>query len=281
MKSAPFEYQRPDTLGDAIEMLSDDNSFTKILAGGQTLGPMMNLRLVQVDRLVDISQMPVLKETSENHSELVVGGAVRHADIEDGRVPDVTKGMMARVASSIAYRAVRNRGTLGGSLAHSEPAADWPNLMMALEAKVTITGPDGDRLEPFADFHLGALSTNLAENEILKSVHIPAFSNSATWGYYKDCRKVGEFAHSISAVVLDQKKDVSRVTIGGPDVTPRRLANCETFLSKLENWTPSTPDGLLEAFQEDILQGAISLDDFGVSLHGYSLQTAAQEALQK
>ena len=116
MKAAAFAYQRPADLYAALALLADAGGTTKIIAGGQSLGPMLNLRLVEPDLIVDISGLSELKQAERRGDELVIGACITHGDIEDGRIPDVTRGAMQRVAGAIAYRAVRNRGTIGGSL---------------------------------------------------------------------------------------------------------------------------------------------------------------------
>ena len=119
MKPAPFAYERPRDLNAALSMLAASNGSAKIIAGGQSLGPMLNLRLVQPELIVDISGLAELKRAEVSGGELVLGALVTHADIEDGRTADVTRGAMRAVAANIAYRAVRNRGTIGGSLSHA------------------------------------------------------------------------------------------------------------------------------------------------------------------
>src|ERR1700744_2175994 len=135
------------------------NSASTIMAGGQTLGPMLNLRLVQPELIIDITALAELKQADSNGDELVIGACITHSDIEDGRIPDVTRGAMQRVASNIAYRAVRNRGTVGGSLSHADPAADWVSALPALGAKIRLRNPKGHRALPIEDFMTGALES--------------------------------------------------------------------------------------------------------------------------
>ncbi len=123
--------------------MAKTDGMTKIIAGGQSLGPMLNLRLVEPDLIIDISGLSELKQAERSGDELVIGACVTHGDIEDGRIPDVTRGAMQRVAGAIAYRAVRNRGTIGGSLSHADPAADWVSALSALGAKVTLRSACG------------------------------------------------------------------------------------------------------------------------------------------
>ncbi|MBV9459414.1 MAG: FAD binding domain-containing protein, partial [Bradyrhizobium sp.] len=143
MKAAAFAYQRPSDLMAALALMAEAKETTKIIAGGQSLVPMLNLRLVQPELIVDIAGLAELKQAEQRGDELVIGACVTHGDIEDGRIPDVTRGAMQRVASAIAYRAVRNRGTIGGSLSHADPAADWVSALPALGAKVRLRSVNG------------------------------------------------------------------------------------------------------------------------------------------
>src|SRR3981189_147876 len=138
MKAAAFAYERPADLNAALALMADADGMTKIIAGGQSLGPMLNLRLVEPDLIVDITGLSELKHAGRSGDELVIGACVTHGDIEHGRIPDVTRGAMQRVAGDIAYRAVRNRGTIGGSLSHADPAADWVSRLSARGAKFTL-----------------------------------------------------------------------------------------------------------------------------------------------
>jgi carbon-monoxide dehydrogenase medium subunit len=221
MKPARFSMERPRDLDAALSMIADAEGTTKIIAGGQSLGPMLNLRLVEPDRLVDISGVPELRRIGRPDGSLVIGACVTHADIEDGRVPDVANGMMARVAAGIAYRAVRNRGTIGGSLAHADPAADWVSALSVLGAEVEIASrARNSRRIALGAFVLGALDVALAVDELVTAVRVPALSPSARWGYFKHCRKVGEFADAIGAVVIDPEEGRGRAVIGAVEAPP-------------------------------------------------------------
>jgi carbon-monoxide dehydrogenase medium subunit len=221
MKPARFAMERPRDLAAALAMIADADGMTKIIAGGQSLGPMLNLRLVEPDRVVDISGVPELRRIEREDGALVIGACVTHADIEDGRVPDVANGMMARVAAGIAYRAVRNRGTIGGSLAHADPAADWISALSALGAEVEIASrARNSRRIAIGEFVMGALDVALAADELLTAVRVPALPPSARWGYVKHCRKVGEFAEAIGAVVIDPETGRGRAVIGAVEAAP-------------------------------------------------------------
>ena len=220
MKAAAFAYQRPADLNAALALMANTDGMTKIIAGGQSLGPMLNLRLVEPDLIVDISGLSELKQAERRGDELVIGACITHGDIEDGRIPDVTRGAMQRVAGAIAYRAVRNRGTIGGSLSHADPAADWISALAALGAKVTLRSLTGARDLAIADFVTGALESALQPGEIVEAVRVPAMTPSAKWGYVKACRKTGEFAHAIAAVLIDPESASARAVIGAVEAPP-------------------------------------------------------------
>jgi carbon-monoxide dehydrogenase medium subunit len=221
MKPARFSMDRPCDLAAALAMIAGADGTTKIMAGGQSLGPMLNLRLIEPDRIVDISGVPELRRVERVDGSLVIGACVTHADIEDGRAPDVASGMMARVAAGIAYRAVRNRGTIGGSLAYADPAADWVSALSALDAEVEIASrAQRSRRVALGEFVLGALDVALAPDELVTAVRVPALPPSARWGYVKHCRKVGEFAEAIAAVVIDPEGGCGRAVIGAVEAAP-------------------------------------------------------------
>ena len=217
MKPVDFAYERPGTIADAVALLSGHDN-AKVMAGGQTLGPMLNLRLAQPDLVVDIRRISELARVEESADALVLGTCVTHAAIEDGRVPDPARGMLASVAHRIAYRAVRTRGTIGGSLAHADPAADWVSCLTALDATVLVSGPAGRRELSLAAFVRGVMETELTTQEIVDGVRIAKLSASARWGYHKICRKTGEFAEAIGAVVID--RDVARIVAGATSGRP-------------------------------------------------------------
>ncbi|MBR1142540.1 xanthine dehydrogenase family protein subunit M [Bradyrhizobium sp. AUGA SZCCT0431] len=225
MKPAPFGYERPRDLQATLALLGGAEASTKIIAGGQSLGPMLNLRLVEPRMIVDISGLDELKQVERRGDELVLGACVTHADIEDGRVPDVTRGAMQGVAGNIAYRAVRNRGTVGGSLSHADPAADWVSALSALGAKLTLRSLAGVRTVTMEEFIVGALESALRVGEIVETIHVPARPASAHWGYVKSCRKTGEFAHAIGAILIDPSVATARVVIGAIDAAPIVITN--------------------------------------------------------
>jgi carbon-monoxide dehydrogenase medium subunit len=191
---------------------------------------MLNMRLVQPDLLVDITGIEELRQVKEEADGVVIGACITHSDIEDGRVPDVTGGALPKVAHGIAYRAVRNRGTIGGSLTHADPSADWVSILAALGASVTLRGPRGARTISVEDYMLGALEADLRHGELLVSVKAPRLGRSARWGYHKICRKTGEFAYAIGAFVVDPERGLCRAVIGATESRPIVIADARRII---------------------------------------------------
>jgi len=228
MKSHAFDYARPKDVAEALKFLAQGG---KAAAGTQSLGPMLNLRLVQPTLLVDLRFIPELKAVSENSEHVSLGACVTHAQIEDGKVPDPTGGFLREVASNIAYRAVRNRGTVGGSLVHADPAADWPSALTLLGATAVIAGPKGRRELPLERFLKGIFETDLSDEELLLCVRIPKRSKAARYGYWKFCRKVGEFPQAIGAALRDPERNETRTVVGATDGAPRLFLQLDPDLS--------------------------------------------------
>jgi carbon-monoxide dehydrogenase medium subunit len=221
MKAAAFEYARARDVADAVKLLASMPGEAKPLAGGQSLGPMLNLRLARPKLLVDVSRVDALRAIVDEGDCWRIGAAVTHAELEDR--PLAACAPLAQVARSIAYRAVRTRGTVGGSLAHADPAADWPLALAALGATVRIAGPAGTREIGATEFTVSAFATALADDEIVESVRVPKLSAGARWGYYKFCRKTGEFPDASAALVLDPERRVARLYAGALDRAPQPL----------------------------------------------------------
>jgi carbon-monoxide dehydrogenase medium subunit len=225
MKAAKFDYLQPRALDEALRALQPSAAAAgiKAMGGSQSFGPMLNLRLTRPRQVVDISHLAPLRELRVDGQTLRIGAAVTHAQIEDG-VHEVLRGSMLQyVAGGIAYRAVRNRGTVGGSLAHADPAADWVLALTALAATLELQSATGTRKLGMDDFMLGAYTTALQEGEIITAVQVPLLDGRARWGYQKFCRKTGEFAEASCAAVFDPTRQRARVVLGALDGAPRAL----------------------------------------------------------
>jgi carbon-monoxide dehydrogenase medium subunit len=181
---------------------------------------MLNLRLARPSHVVSIAGLSDLNAVEETADAVLVGACVTHAAIADHRVPDIGKGILPAIAQGIAYRAVRNRGTIGGSLCHADPAADWVCTLTALHASVLTLSSEGGRAIALTKFVAGPFRNALAPEEIVQAVRIPKISSDARWGYYKACRKPGEFAHAMAAVLLDPARNIRRAVIGAVGGAP-------------------------------------------------------------
>jgi aerobic carbon-monoxide dehydrogenase medium subunit len=272
VKPVNFEYARPKDVEASLSLLTDNERSAKVIAGSQSLGPMLNMRLVQPDLLVDITGVEELRQVKEEADGVVIGACVTHSDIEDGRVPDVTGGALPSVAHDIAYRAVRNRGTIGGSLTHADPSADWISILAALGASVTLRGPSGVRTIPVEDYMLGALEADLRPGELLVSVKATRLGRSARWGYYKICRKTGEFAHAIGAFVVDPDRDLCRAVIGATETRPITIADARPIIA----------DGAPEHFDsqatDEFVRSAGMNDPLERQTHVVALRRAVERA---
>ena len=273
MKAVNFAYERPLQLADAVRLIAARDVHTKVLAGGQSLGPMLNMRLVTPELIVDITGLGELKRAERQGDWLVLGACVTHADIEDGRVPDVTNGAMCAVASGIAYRAVRNRGTIGGSLTNADPSADWVSVLAALGAEAAIRGAGGARTIAVEDYVTGALENALHPGELLEAVRVPALSPKAQWGYYKVCRKTGEYALAIGAILLDRPRSVFRAVIGATERRPLVVTDARKLFGgtdRLGNFDQGAADAML--------QNVGMVDQLDRQIHVVALARAAQKA---
>ena len=229
MKPVAFDYQRPTTLADAAKLLGQNSGFAKIMAGGQSLGPMLNLRLAQPDLLVDITSIPALTAVADGRDDVEIGACVTHADIEDGRIPDCAKGLLRHVAGRIAYRAVRNRGTIGGSIAHADPAADWISALALVDAQAVVWTPRGTRQVAVADLIVSSFTTVLQPDELIRSVRVPKYSAGTQWGFYKFSQKAGEFAHAIGGILHDPARGAFRAVIGAIETAPILVADATSL----------------------------------------------------
>ena len=242
MKPAQFDFRRAGGAAQA-SYLSDGE---KPVAGNQSLGPMLNLRLARPQRLVEVAALPELRAVTETEDAVRFGAAITHAEIEDGDVPDPTGGWMRAVASNIAHRAVRNRGTIGGSLAHADPAADWPLATTGLGAFAVVRGPGGEKKIAMEDFLTGPYSTALGPLDLIVAVEVPKPGAAARWGYWKFVRQVGEFAKASAAVLIDPASGRHRCVVGALGRQPLVLADAEAIvagrISATEALTAALPE---------------------------------------
>jgi carbon-monoxide dehydrogenase medium subunit len=235
MIPAAFDYHSPLTLEEAFSLLQSHADEAKVLSGGQSLLPLLKLRLGAAGHLIDIGRIPGLEYIREEGGVLKIGGRTREAALERSELIRTKYPLLAETAAVIADPLVRNLATVGGNLAHGDPANDHPATMLALRAEVVATGPAGERTIPIDDFFLGLFSTALAPDEILTEIRIPVPPAKSGGSYVKLERKVGDFATAAAAaqVTLGTGGEVATagiaLTNAGP--TPVRAVEAERYLA--------------------------------------------------
>ena len=275
MKAPAVDYVRPRNLTEAIDLLARRPGEARVIAGGQSLVAMMNLRVASPGLLIDIARLPELTAVSEVSDAVTLGACVTHAAIEDRKVADPSHGLMPQVAATLAYRAIRTRGTIGGSLALSDPAAEWPAVLTALDGEVTVCGPSGRRSFKCTEFTTGIFETKLASDEVIENVRLPKLSADARWGYLKLCRKSGEFASGLAVVVLDRGRGFSRVVLGVANGAPLVLEEASRLVAEGRR-------GEVRGAVAATLDRATDrhFDEFQRNLHTVTAMRAVQQVLQ-
>ena len=264
MKPAPFEYHRPDSVAQAAQLLAELGEDAKLIAGGQSLVPMLAMRLAYFDHLIDISRLEELQGVEMSGDRLRIGAGTTHATVgADERVRSAAP-LLTRATPLIGHFQIRNRGTLGGSIAHADPAAEYPAVAVALDAEMETVSPTGGRTIPATEFFTGVWETPLASDEILTAVRFPVWSGRCGFAVEEFARRHGDFAIAGAAVAVELDGDdrIRRCGIGllGLGSTPRRAAAAESEL---------TGRGLGELTPEDVGELSMTgLDDVPADLQG-------------
>lgn len=233
VKPAPFDYAKPATLEEAFSLLDGHGEDARLLAGGQSLLPTLNMRLSAPAILVDISALEALRGISTENGTLRIGALTSHTELKASREAARAAPLLAQAVSHIAHPAVRNRGTFGGSLAHADPAAELPACVLALDASLEIAGPGGTRKVAAADFFHGLFETDLGPGEILTAVEIPVLQKGFRSGFAEFARRSGDFA--MSALAAHGRFDGDRVhdlrlVYAGVDIRPVRAKTAEQIV---------------------------------------------------
>src|SRR5688572_14804697 len=215
MKPAPFEYHRPASAEEAVALLAEHGYEAKLLAGGQSLVPAMNFRLAQPAVLIDLNGIPDLGYLREDGDGLRIGAMVRQAAAEHSEPVRVRAPLLAEALPHVAHPQIRNRGTLGGSIAHADPASEIPAVMLALGARFTLRGPSGDRVVTADDFFTGLFGTALEPDEMLVEVEVPPLAARTRCAFTELSRRHGDFALAgvAAAITLDEAGRVSAARI--------------------------------------------------------------------
>ena len=231
VKPPAFEYHRPDTAADAVAMLAQLGDESKILAGGQSLVPMLALRLTMFEHLIDITRVAELQGVQRAGATLQIGAGTTEADIEVSSEVAAAVPLLARATPLIGHFQIRNRGTIGGSIAHADPAAEYPAVVLALDATLEVLGTAGARTVPATEFFTGLWDTAIDDDELLTGVSFPIWAGRCGFAIEEVARRHGDFAIAGAAVALelDDADTVVRCGIGliGLGSTPVRATAAE------------------------------------------------------
>ncbi|HEY6381237.1 MAG TPA: xanthine dehydrogenase family protein subunit M [Pseudolabrys sp.] len=233
MKPATFEYVVADSVVKAVNVLSEARGEAKILAGGQSLVPMLNFRLVRPAILVDINRIPNLAFIEETGDTIRVGALTRHYQLEISPLVAKRLPALASAMTHVAHLAIRNRGTIGGSLSHADPAAELPMMALLLNAKLHVNSSKGERTVAASDFFRDALTVDLGEDEIVTEIHLPKLPPNTGWGFEEVARRAGDFALAAVAATVtasDGKIAEARIALTGVGPTPVRARKAEALL---------------------------------------------------
>lgn len=233
MKPASFGYFAPRTVEEAVSLLDEHGYEAKLLAGGQSLVPLMNLRLARPAVLVDLNRVEELDFVEPGDGHVRVGAMTRHHEVAtSGPIMGVAP-LLSHAAGHIGYRAIRHRGTMGGSIAHADPASELPCVAVVQGAEIDVVGSGGERSVPAEDFFLDHMTTVLEPGEMVRSVRFPRMRTGDSWGFREFARKVGDFAVVMVAVLLrieGERIVAARIGLGGVEATPRRVRPAEQLL---------------------------------------------------
>lgn len=222
MKCAPFDYVRPESVDEVVKALSDADGEGKILAGGQSLVPVLALRMARPAVLIDVNRIPGLSSVRSQADGVEVGALVRHSRL----VEQTVHPLLAEAARWIGHTAIRSRGTTGGSIAHADPSAELPVVALATDAVATVAGPSGTRTVTARELFVSALMTSLEDNEMITAVRFPVPSR---WGFAEFARRHGDFA-LVTAIVAELDGAV-RIALGGVAPVPVRAFAAEHVLA--------------------------------------------------
>src|SRR5487761_2024406 len=233
MKPAAFDYVAPESLEAAVRALAASNGDGKVMAGGQSLMPLLNFRMTRPSVVVDLMRIPGLSFIELRHDRVAIGALTRHADLEFSELIAAKLPVMAAAMPHVAHLAIRNRGTIGGSLSHADPAAELPLLSVLLDARIRTASPSGGRTIAAAELFVAALSTCLEQAEIIVEVELPALTPATGWAFEEISRRSGDFALAAVGVLLTVSGGrVSSARIGmiGVGETPVRAAAAEVLI---------------------------------------------------
>lgn len=286
MKPAAFRYHRPRTLPAALALLAEHGDAAKPIAGGQSLVPMMNLRLAQPAELVDLGDLPGLDAVREVGDELEIGALARHQTLADSELVQRRCPLLAEAAAGIGHYAIRQRGTLGGSLAHADPAAQLPLVAATLGGKIELASARGRRIVPAVEFFVAVMTTAMAADELVVALRVPALRPNEGSAFTLFSRRCGDFALvSVAASLALEGGRVERLRlgVGGVESAPAVLADLATLQAGRvadEAWVASVAVAARDAVeaQEDERIPALYRRELTETLVARALRGAIQRA---
>jgi aerobic carbon-monoxide dehydrogenase medium subunit len=279
-----FEYYAPRSLSDALKYLSEHKDDVKILSGGQSLLPLMKMRLSKPGYIVDIGRIPGLDSVTEEGNHLIIGALATHTQIEESKLLKKKCPLLPQTATTIADVEVRNRGTIGGSVAHADPAGDWPPAIIALDAEIKVAGPSGERWVKCDDFFLGLMMSVLEPDEVVTAVKVPVTGNDKT-AYLKAAPRSSGFAVVGVAVrmALDPSGVCNRIAVGITGITDKafRAERVETMLAGKKLDTQLIEAASVEATRNiDVIEDINGSSEYRAHLTHVYVARAIQAAMQ-
>lgn len=233
MKPPPFSYHDPSSIGEVITLLGSLEN-PKLLAGGQSLMPMLNMRYVMPDHVIDLNKVDGLSYIEETGGTISIGGMTRQRDLEYSDVIKAKCPLMHDALLQVGHRQTRNRGTIGGSLSHLDPAAELPSVCAAHDAIIVVQGPNGEREIPFSDFPVAYMTPATEMDELLTGIKIPTWAEGHGYAFVEFARRHGDFAITSAAALLEVGGDGSitraSLTVGGVGAAPVRMSEVEQAL---------------------------------------------------
>jgi carbon-monoxide dehydrogenase medium subunit len=233
MKPPPFSYHDPSSIGEVITLLGSLEN-PKLLAGGQSLMPMLNMRYVMPDHVIDLNKVDGLSYIEESGGTISIGGMTRQRDLEYSDVIKAKCPLMHDALLQVGHRQTRNRGTIGGSLSHLDPAAELPSVCAAHDAIIVVQGPNGEREIPFSDFPVAYMTPAIEMDELLTGIKIPTWAEGHGYAFVEFARRHGDFAITSAAALLEVGGDGSitraSLTVGGVGAAPVRMSEVEQAL---------------------------------------------------
>jgi len=262
VKPPAFEYVGASSVEEAVALLAEHEGDAKVIAGGQSLVPMLNFRLLAPAVLVDVNRIPGLAGVEEREGGLRIGALTRHHTLETSDLVKARFPVLHEAMKYVAHLAIRNRGTIGGSLSHADPAAELPTMALLLDAEIEARGPNGARTIAAREFFESALATTLEEDEIVTEIRLPALPERTGWAFEEFARRSGDFGIAGVGVTLSLdggKVAEARIALLGVGQTPLRADVAEGLLNRKER-----DDDLVAAAAEAVREAAEPEDD----LHG-------------